>query len=196
MSEGKLRAAPHFESEAEEIEFWKTHDVDDYLTGETVTLEDALGPDDEAEGTEAVITVQFPRTLGDQHPLTVHYLAHLRASEAASDLSLVFKRDVIPRPFDGYALDYHNSILECGASGPQRRQLVAQIICDGIDDAQHAVQTLRTLIESRSGAASHPAEDAEARATQAAVRVAVWLVRHRAAELTPDQLTELFDLPS
>ncbi len=194
MSEGKARTMPHFQNEAEEIEFWKSHDVEDYLTGEALALEDALKPIDGAAETEAVITVQFPRTMGEQRPLTAHYLAQLRANEATSDLSLVFERDVIPRPFDGYALDYRNSIFECGASGPPRRQLIAQIICSGPDDAQQAIHTLRALIESPSRASSSP--DVGPQTTQAAARMADWLVRHRAAELTADQLQELFDLPS
>ena len=40
-----LPSVPVFESDEEEFEFWDTHDVEDYLTGETVSLESLLGPE-------------------------------------------------------------------------------------------------------------------------------------------------------
>ena len=38
-------SVPIFHSDEEEFEFWETHDVEDYLTGETVSLESLFTPE-------------------------------------------------------------------------------------------------------------------------------------------------------
>ncbi len=43
-----LPSVPAFRNDEEEFEFWDTHDVEDYLTGETVSLDSILGPEDAA----------------------------------------------------------------------------------------------------------------------------------------------------
>jgi hypothetical protein len=46
MGRREPKSVPIFRSEAEEIEFWETHDVEEYLTGEFETWDQILAPDD------------------------------------------------------------------------------------------------------------------------------------------------------
>ncbi len=43
MARPKGLTVPRSRSEEEEIEFWKSHDVEDYLTGEVVSVESIFG---------------------------------------------------------------------------------------------------------------------------------------------------------
>ena len=55
---------PAFRTEAEEIEFWDTHDVADYLTGEFETWDQIMAPDD----VQLVVTLRPASDAGDpQH---------------------------------------------------------------------------------------------------------------------------------
>jgi len=53
-------SVPVFESDEEEFEFWETHDPEDYLTGETVSLDSILGPEDESDKSHA--SLEYPTT--------------------------------------------------------------------------------------------------------------------------------------
>ncbi len=77
-------AVPVFRTEAEEIEFWETHDVDDYLTGDKEPLESVLlgDPSSRAADAEAVRPVsgrpRNGRYLGDASTREVHDLRNER----------------------------------------------------------------------------------------------------------------------
>jgi hypothetical protein len=180
------RRVPVFQTEAEEIAFWETHDPEDYLTGEEEALERILSPEPgELERGLIVSLTLAPFTAAEYFPpLTLHFAAAALSEEADRDLSVVFEREVISDPLHPYGAEYRRASRQWGTPGAPIRQLGITLAATSRREAEKIEGLLRTSTASGREA---PATGLSERTQRVVPRLAKWLLQRNAREITEEQ---------
>ena len=193
MARAKGLTVPRFRSEEEEIEFWKSHDVEDYLTGEVVSVESVFGAPASRPG--LLVTLRFRCGVEDRRPLQRHFALPISEAEADRDFGVLFQASALPRGVGPYRVDYHRSVLSWGVGGVVR-ELVAELSVQSPEVAAEAIALVSTKINGRRRRVrTSTPRGSDARAAQGLPRdvervvgsIAKWLREHEATELSDDE---------
>lgn len=180
------RRVPVFQSEAEEMAFWETHDPEDYLTGQEEPLERVLSPEaGEVERGLIVSLTLAPFTAAQYFPpLTLHFAAAPLSDEADRDLSVVFEREVISDPLHPYGAEYRRASTRWGSPGAPVRQLGITLAAT----SQREAEEIGDLLRNSTASGHEPGGTGlSERAQDVVPRLANWLLQRKAREITAEE---------
>jgi len=194
MQVGKRKGlmVPRFRNEGEEIEFWETHDIEDYLTGEVVPMETIFGSAPAGAASDLVVTLRFRRGIEDRAPLSRHFGVAIPPELTDRDFGVLFHREALPRGLDCYLVDYRRSESSWGSSGPPIRELMAELNVSSTALAEQAAELIATRVNGARGGARQPSPAALPRRLQRTIgSIARWLREYGAVPLTDEQAEAL-----
>jgi len=192
MKRSKGLVAPAFQSDDEEFEFWETHDVEDYLTGEKVPLSSIIGAVPAPTSPDLVVTLRLRRGIEDRAPLSRHFGVAVPSTEADRDLRVVLQRELSGLKLDHYSVRYTSTDAHAGASaGPVRHLVVDMLVGDDVA-AHEALDLAAQIAGSRpparpTGSGSAGRTAMATRRHNAIVAIAKWLHDRDAIELGEHQ---------
>jgi hypothetical protein len=180
-------SVPVFSSDEEEFEFWETHDPEDYVTGEFVSLDSILGPED----AELVVNLRLepgPGRPSAWTPLAVHCAVKPLPHEADHDPSLLFEHEAL-HGLDGYGVEYRRATFGGGAWPGSFRELTVHLTVASRAEAERIVEALQARL---SDLRTRRAKDSlRGRAKELAERVASWLQARNARAISKDEAQAL-----
>jgi hypothetical protein len=192
MKRSKGLVAPAFQSDDEEFEFWETHDVEDYLTGEKVPLSSIIGAVPAPTSPDLVVTLRLRRGIEDRAPLSRHFGVAIPPELTDRDFGVLFHREALPRGLDCYLVDYRRSESSWGSSGPPIRELMAELNVSSTALAEQAAELIATRVNGARGGARQPSPAALPRRLQRIIgSIARWLREYGAVPLTDEQAEAL-----
>ncbi|MBM3497072.1 MAG: hypothetical protein FJX74_00215 [Armatimonadetes bacterium] len=186
MEQQARRLLPVFRSEAEEIEFWDTHDPDEYFGGPEVSLASLM----ESEQSDLLVNVRLeagPGASPEWAPVAVHFTVGPLPHEAGYDPVPLFGE--VLRGLDGYGLEYRRAVFHCGASGSLPPELTVGLIVASRAEAEGIASSLQARLSD--GGHRRAKGGLKGRAKELADRVGSWLAARHARLISEEEAQSL-----
>jgi hypothetical protein len=193
MRKGRGLVAPAFRTEEEEIAFWDTHDVEDYLTGEQVPIDALLRPPPTHHDASLVTKVLLQGSIEDAKPAALYFMTLLSPYERERDLRMVVEEQLAAHRIDHYGVRYTSAVGHAGASPGPVRELVVDMVVGREGAVQEALTLIKGALDAAPGeppvaSRRRPSAASLSPSRQAAIMaLGRWLREHHAVAITAAQ---------